>query len=165
MNAKTVLLWPLWSPKRLGLTAVGVVAVLGILGGLAGAGHSGKPSRAATATAGAAATLAAGQPSPSPTPAPGRVDLAAAVFVSTWASHTAPTIWHAAAAPLATPKLGALLAATDPARVPATKVLPTAPAVTGNSALVPTDAGLVLVVLQAQPDGRQLADDVQMYAG
>jgi hypothetical protein len=36
MSAKGIFLWPLWSPRRLGLTAAALVAVLGILGSCAG---------------------------------------------------------------------------------------------------------------------------------
>jgi hypothetical protein len=153
--------WVLWSRKRLGLALLAVLLVGLVLGQLTGPAHSGKGSRAPSATPAASNGISAGQP----TATPARVDLAAAVFVTAWASHSSPAVWRAATTPLETPKLAALLATTDPSRVPATKVLPTPPSVTGDQVLVPTDAGLILVTLVAQPDGRQLADDVQRYTG
>src|SRR5664280_1501814 len=75
MNGRAVLLWPLWSPRRLGLTAVAFVAVLGILGGCAGAGHPGKPSRPAVTTPSPVTTIPAGQPTATPTPSPTPTDV------------------------------------------------------------------------------------------
>jgi hypothetical protein len=153
--------WLLWSRRRFLAALAAVVVAMWVFGVIGGHSHPGKASVAPTATPAASNGIPAGQP----TNTPARVDLAAEVFVTAWASHSAPAVWRAATMPLATAKLAALLATTDPSRVPATKVLPAPPSVTGGQVLVSTDAGLILVVLQVQPDGRQLADDVTKYAG
>ena len=155
---KDALLWPLWSPRRLGLTAVGIIAVLGILGGCAGAGHSGKPSRSAVSTPGTA-----GQSTPSPTPSP--VDHSADVskataFVAIWLSHTPAATWLPAIQALSTPALATGFASTDPAVVPGTKV--TGPGVWSLLGVtVPTDAGSVIVTLD--PLGK--VSDIEPTAG
>jgi hypothetical protein len=145
MSVKTVMLWPLWSPRRLGLTAAAFVAMLGILGGCAGAGHSGKPSRLAVTTPGPA-----GQPTPSPVDHSPEVSKATA-FVTVWLSHTPAAVWLPSVEALSTPALGAGFSTTNTADVPGTKV--TGPGVWSPSGvIVPTDAGSVIVTLN--PSGK-----------
>lgn len=135
---KGALLWPLWSPKRLGLTAVGIIAVLGILGGCAGAGHSSKPSRSAVSTP---------EPSPTSSPIDHSADVSkATAFVAIWLSHTPAATWLPAIQALSTPALATGFASTDPAVVPGTKM--TGPGVWSILGVtVPTDAGSVIVTL------------------
>jgi hypothetical protein len=82
-------------------------------------------------------TVSTTQPTPvQPTP----VQAAAARrFVVAWA-RPALTVraWYAALAPLSTPRLAALLKKTDPGRVPATKVLEPAQALTPRATAAPS---------------------------
>jgi hypothetical protein len=153
---KNALLWPLWSPRRLGLTAVALVAVLGILGGCAGAGHSKPAHRAPTGT-----TSQTPDPTPFLTPpASHAVDEATAVkFVSAYLSHAPNPGWLATIQALATPAAAASLTSVNPTTVQGTKV--TGSGTWSQAGIdVPTDAGSVTVTVD--PSG--LVSDIQPAA-
>jgi len=154
---KAALLWPLWSPRRLGLTAVGIVAVLGILGGCAGAGHSKPAHKPPTSTT----TSQTSDPTPFLTPpASHAVDEATAVkFVSAYLSHAPNPGWLATIQALATPTTAASLADVNPTKVQGTKV--TGSGTWSQAGIdVPTDAGSVTVTVD--PSG--LVSDIQPAA-
>lgn len=154
---KGVLLWPLWSPRRLGLTAVALVAVLGILGSCASAGHSKSAHRPPTGST----TSRAPDPTPFLTPpASHAVDEATAVkFVSAYLSHASNPGWLATIHALSTPATAASLAGVDPKTVQGTKV--TGSGTWSQAGIdVPTDAGSVTVTVD--PSG--LVSDIQPAA-
>jgi hypothetical protein len=163
---KAALLWPLWSPKRLGLTIAGIVVVLGLLGSCAGTGAPKKASSAPSSALGAATGISPGGAplddhwtrvaGPTPSPVDHSADeVAANRFVAAWSSHTPAAVWLPAVQALSTPKLAAGFVGVDPSTVKATHA--TAQGTwTPLGVVVPTDAGSVLVVVT--PAG--LIDDI-----
>ena len=154
---KPWLLWPLWSPRRLGLTAVGIVVILGILGGCVSAGHSKSAHRPPTGTTPSRTS----DPTPFLTPpASHAVDEATAVkFVSAYLSHAPNPGWLATIRALATPATAVSLAGVDPTTVQGTKV--TGSGTWSQAGIdVPTDAGSVTVTVD--PSG--LVSDIQPAA-
>ena len=139
---KSALLWPLWSPRRLGLTAVALVAVLGILGACAGTGHPKPTHMAPTGTT----------TSQIPDPIDHSADVSTATsFVTVWLSHTPAAVWLPSVQALTTPAMGAGFAGVDPATIPGTKV--TTPGVWSPAGVtVGTNAGSVIVTLN--PSGK-----------
>ncbi|RSM75194.1 hypothetical protein DMB66_00035 [Actinoplanes sp. ATCC 53533] len=101
---------------------------------------------------------------PIPTPAPAAATDAALRFVHAWARPgLAQPTWYAALRDLVTPAYAQLLAATDPANVPA-HLVTGAPAARSSTSTVlvtdvPTDAGTVRVTL-TRVDGRWLVATV-----
>jgi hypothetical protein len=106
-------------------------------------------------------------PPPSPTTSPGTAqpEAVAYTFASAWVNHenVSAKAWHDKLVPNATKDLSDQLADTDPADVPASRVI-------GRPELIPVGAGLVDAVVQVDsgkvtlrlvaPDGRWLVDGV-----
>ncbi|AWN32602.1 hypothetical protein [Streptomyces sp. NEAU-S7GS2] len=152
---RTVLRWPLYSPRRLVAVLVAVVVLLCVINSVNNSSPKkptadAKPSPAAPAPSSPA-------PSSSPPAAPSASpDLGVAVdvskaFVSSWASHDKKADWLKALKPLCTERLAAKLSTTDPSRIEAKKVRGARVTDTGGGALtsaaVETDAGPVTVGL------------------
>jgi len=183
-QASTVLRWPLWSWRNLGIT---VAALLLVLYGLGRVIEPAKitlpPVSAPVATGGS--TLPASLPSESstaPAPAPATaagmtptsaasasgsesVTLVATGFAQAWSSSgRSQQEWTLGIQPFVTPALAAGLAQTDPARVPATKVTGEAVLLTASATSaavrVPTDGGSIVVTLTRAASGPWQVSDV-----
>lgn len=175
--------WPLWSWRNLGVTVVLTLALLAVVGRATDGQASALP--ATTPTTLTTTTVATGPARPAPTTAPatptqtatytkpmqpsagaapaGSATAVAAAFVRAWSSKgTSKDGWHAAMKPWATPGLIRSLASTDPAQVPADRVMGDARLAsstkTSATAIVPTDGGDVLVTLSAAGRGWKVRD-------
>jgi hypothetical protein len=174
-----VLRWPLWSWRNLTITAVALLALLAFVGRATDGRASSLPA-AAPATSTGTETAAAPQPatqtptttpqSPSaPTPPPAKpvakqsATAVATVFVRAWATDGATRdAWYSAMQPWASTELLRALASTDPAQVPADRVVADARLVssskTAAAVVVPTDGGDVQVTLAAEGGGWKVTD-------
>jgi hypothetical protein len=106
-------------------------------------------------------------PPPAPTTSPGtaKPEAVAYAFAAAWADHenVSANAWHDRLVPNATTSLSELLADTDPADVPASRVV-------GRPELVPVGEGLVDAVVTVDsgkltlrliaPEGRWLVDGI-----
>lgn len=179
--------WPLWSWRNLTITAVIVLASLAGLGRVSTALQT---SPRAPRPAVAPATTDTPTPTPAPpspsVPTPSAVGLsstepdsqavspgrpvhdcreAASAFTRAWARPNLPQAeWLAGLTPYAAGPLRAQLATSDPARVPATRVLtdpkPVTGATKGEAFRVVTDAGPVIVRTVAT-DGVCVVRDIE----
>jgi hypothetical protein len=162
--------------SRWGVAVVLAILVLAIVGiGRIFAGS--EPDRPPIGSASPAATLSVNPddedsvispgPPPLPTTSPGTAEpeAVAYAFAAAWADHrdVSAKVWHDRLVPNATKDLSDQLAETDPADVPATRVV-------GRPELVPVGEGLVDAVVTVDsgkltlrlvaPDGRWLVDSI-----
>ncbi|WP_433860296.1 hypothetical protein [Streptomyces kronopolitis] len=156
---RTVLRWPLYSPRRLAAVLVAVVVLLCVINAV----NHGTPKKATDAKP-APSAPAPSSPSPSssasvaPSASPDMdtaVDLSRQ-FVAAWASHDKKASWLTELKPVCTERLAAKLGTVDPSRIKATKALRARVTDTGGGALtsaaVETDAGPVTVGLMWMGD-------------
>lgn len=127
-----VLRWPLWSWRNLAAALAVVVVALFVVGHLSAPATADPTPVAAPTTAPVAEDpVPTYTPGPPTTPAPQptkdvRLDMIATVqgFMGAWARpQLAQSEWLAGVTPWVTPAMAKSLATTDPARVPATKIL------------------------------------------
>jgi hypothetical protein len=186
-QASTILRWPLWSWRNLSITAAAILLVL------YGMGRVIEPAKITLATNQSKLARASPMPSP-PSPSisfadpsspagaavPGTtpstsadsgtrasesVTRVATAFAQAWSSSSrSQQEWTRGIQPFVTPALGAGLAQTDPARVPATKVTGEAVLLTASAASaqvrVPTDGGSIVVTLKRAASGSWQVSDV-----
>jgi hypothetical protein len=153
--------------------AVLVLAIVGV-GRIFSDGTAGRPPLAAPSPEPALSvnpddedSVISPGPPPSPTTSPGTAqpEAVAYTFASAWVNHenVSAKSWHDKLVPNATKDLSEQLADTDPADVPASRVI-------GRPELIPVGEGLVDAVVQVDsgrvtlrlvaPDGRWLVDGV-----
>ena len=184
-NASNVLRWPLCSWRNFAVTATAVLLVLYGMGRVvepakatlpkahaplvAASPTWSPPSDPATA---ASSPVPVATPITTPTTSPGAgtgndgsVTKLATAFAQAWClSARSQQEWTRGIQPFVTPALAAGLAQTDPARVPATKVIGEAALVTASAASaqvnVPTDGGSILVSLRRSSSGPWQVFDV-----
>lgn len=154
--------------------AILVLAVLGVGRIFAGDGDSGSAVGPAVSPAPALSvdpddedSVISPEPPPLPTTSPGTAqpEAVAYAFAAAWANHSGVSakVWHDRLVPNVTKNLSEQLADTDPADVPASRVV-------GRPELVPVGEGLVDAVVTVDsgkltlrlvaPDGRWLVDGV-----
>lgn len=96
-------------------------------------------------------------------------EIVASAFISAWAGHISPPAWHASVDFLVTDPLAKSLDFTDPASVPAHKVLSTGDPTElpgGNvNVLVATDAGIMSVTMTQAPSRGWLVSSFERYKG
>ncbi|MFE0107089.1 hypothetical protein [Streptomyces sp. NPDC059009] len=169
---RQLLLWPLYSVRRLVATvAVLTAAVLGLVA-LTSAG-GGQPTAApGPGTPGTRPPSASpSRPAPTPSTSPSRdygraIDIAKA-FVAAWASHPKDqTEWYVATARYATDHMARKLTTVDMRNVPAEHVtgrarLTDTGGVGQTQVAVPTDGGVVSVILVPHPKAGWRVDDLQ----
>lgn len=184
--ARRVMMWCLWSPRRLlAIVATGLVVIL-VVRSVTGGPSTGT----STVGAGPAPLLALPVPAAAPggtvplvppaaggpvpavgvTPpvlastVPASMLRAAERFVAVWASHVDRQTWAARVDPLVGPTLRVELAGLDPATVPAHRVTGAASGqgdLTGGTVSVPTDIGPVATIMVPDGVGGWLATTVE----
>ncbi|MBI3686198.1 MAG: hypothetical protein HY241_02455 [Actinobacteria bacterium] len=182
--------WPLYTPRRFFSVLLSLLILIALSNMIFGKHGGVRPPGAAAAAGPAATTAPTVPPgsvpgdtptipvveppltvSPLVSPQPAGQDAArqvadtATAFTRAWADHTRPVAqWLAQVTSFADPEFAAQLQTTDPANVPANAVTGAAQPVVVNyasaSVEVPTDAGVVVVVLVN--DGRRwLVTDIR----
>jgi hypothetical protein len=170
--------WPLWSWRHLAVTVLVAALLLAGLGRVAATGDaatrpapsaaptpvSGTPSAAATAIAPDPADAVTPTPSTTPVGGASSAEAVATAFVRAWARPDSdPETWGDACAAYATARFAARIRTADPARVPASRVLPGATVSMRTDRAVkvrvPTDAGAVLVSV-VNGSGSWRVDDI-----
>lgn len=171
-----VLRWPLWSWRNLTVTGAAALALLAVVGRATDGQQSGQLASApASTTAPTTPVTAAPTSELAPTThdapsapaaqtvAPGSATDVAVAFVTAWANDPQDAdSWRAVMARWATPELLTALDGTDPAQVPADRVVADAhlKATSGSasSVIVPTDGGPVEVSLVKAGTGWKVRD-------
>jgi hypothetical protein len=162
---RSIIRWPLYSPRRLALTVLAVVAVLVAVARVVQPA-TGSPLRVSVSSSPAAAISSSPAATATPTvpvtttpvalpPLPradeGAAEWVAVAFVTAWADHHAGARWLTGVRRYAHPQLAAELRTVDPRNVPAHRVTGQPGLVDGggDSAVVrvPTDAGPVTVTV------------------
>ncbi|MFC9431489.1 hypothetical protein [Streptomyces sp. NPDC056987] len=167
--------WPLENMRRfLGTIAVLAVIVVALSTFLGSGSAQEREPDAGPAPAPAYSPAPSASPSPSVAPSVAQSDLASALdlareFVSAWASHpTGPKAWYVGTARFATDRMARKLLSVDHRNIDATKVSGTLRLTdTGSGSdgrtevAVPTDAGMVSVVLVADGKGGWQVDELR----
>ncbi|MET9162072.1 hypothetical protein ABZX56_30490 [Streptomyces parvulus] len=165
--------WPLHSPRRLLATLTIAVAVVVSLSLMLNSADRGQSEAAPGAPAASASPSTPATPPPSsavPAPSPSTTDYGQAIetakaFVKAWANQRAGSeqAWYAGAAQFATDELARKLTTVDFRNVPANRIvgklrLTDTGAAGRTEVAVPTDGGMVSVVLVESTAGWAVAD-------